>query len=61
MSLSSTEKERVNHINHLMGVIHQSTNQIYEHLIDREYNELVVEIKELTKHLKEIKDSIQDD
>tara|TARA_R110000751_G_C13490460_1_gene449021 strand:+ start:152 stop:337 length:186 start_codon:yes stop_codon:yes gene_type:complete len=61
VNISPTEKERINHINYVMGVIHEATNQIYEHLIDREYGELMVEIKELTKHLKEIKDSIQDD
>ena len=38
------EKDRIAHINFVMSCIHRSTNQIYEHLIDREYEDLRKEI-----------------
>ena len=37
MTLSSIEQERIRHINLLMGELHDSTNDIYEGLIDREF------------------------
>lgn len=55
------EKDRIAHINFVMSCIHRSTNQIYEHLIDREYEDLRKEISLLMKQLKDIKDSIDDD
>jgi len=55
------EEDRIAHINFVMSCIHRSTNQIYEHLMDREYEDLRKEILLLTKQLKEIKDSVNDD
>lgn len=55
------DRERIAHINYLMSKIHSSTNQIYEHLIDREYDELREELSELMRQLKEIKESVDDD
>ena len=39
----------------------QVNNQIYVHLIDREYEDLRKEISLLMKQLKDIKDSVDDD
>lgn len=44
-----------------MDDIHDSSNQIYEHLVDREYDELKVEINNQIKQLKQLLDSLEDD
>ena len=59
--LSSLELERLNYINRIMDDIHDSSNQIYEHLVDREYEELKVEINNQIKQLKQLLDSLEDD
>jgi hypothetical protein len=59
--LSSLEIERLNYINRTMDDIHDSSNQIYEHLVDREYDELKVEINNQIKQLKQLLDSLEDD
>jgi len=59
--LSSLEIERLNYINRIMDDIHDSSNQIYEHLVDREYDELKVEINNQIKQLKQLLDSLEDD
>ena len=59
--LSSLEIERLNYINRTMDDIHDSSNQIYEHLVDREYDELKVEINNQIKQLKSLLDSLEDD
>jgi hypothetical protein len=59
--LSSLELERLNYINRIMDDIHDSSNQIYEHLVDREYDELKVEINNQIKQLKQLLDSLEDD
>jgi len=58
---SAYDKERINHINHLMDTIHGSTSEIYEALIDRDFKTLRQEIKELQVILKDIAISIEDD
>ena len=59
--LSSVEIERLNYINHMMDDIHNSSNTIYECLVDREYDQLKIEITSLIKQLKSIQDSLEDD
>jgi hypothetical protein len=60
-NLSSLEIERLNYINRTMDDIHDSSNQIYEHLVDREYDQLKVEINNQIKQLKQLLDSLEDD
>ena len=60
-NLSSLELQRLNYINKTMDEIHDSVNEIYEHLVDREYDELKVEINSLIKQLKGLLDSLEDD
>lgn len=55
------QEERLNHINHLTGEIHDSTNQIYEHLVDREYVEVKIEVKGLIKTLEGILNSLENE
>jgi hypothetical protein len=60
-NLSSLELERLNYINRIMDDIHDSSNEIYERLVDREYEELKVEINNQIKQLKQLLDSLEDD
>lgn len=60
-NISSLELQRLNYINKTMDEIHDSSNQIYEHLVDREYTELKVEINNQIKQLKQLLDSLEDD
>jgi|TARA_R110000803_G_scaffold204006_2_gene269822 mevalonate kinase len=58
---SAYDKERIAHINYLMENIHDSTNEIYESLIDRDFKSLKQEIKTLQSLLKDISISVEDD
>ena len=55
---SSYDKERISHINHLMENINDSSSQIYESLVDREFS---VECDKLISILKDISSSVEDD
>ena len=59
--ISAYDLERLNHINHLMNEIHNSADEIYEHLADREFKELKVSLTKLISQLKNIEESIEDD
>tara|TARA_R100001509_G_scaffold40743_2_gene21848 strand:+ start:2582 stop:2773 length:192 start_codon:yes stop_codon:yes gene_type:complete len=61
MSISAIEQERLRHINMMMKELHETNNQIYEHLIDREYEDLKSVVKEQIKSLQVLLDSLQDD
>ena len=58
---SAFDHERINHINHLMDSIHDSTSEIYECLVDREFPPLKIEVRKLIALLKDIELSIEDD
>jgi hypothetical protein len=58
---SAYDKERIAHINNLMDTIYNSTSQIYESLIDRDFEELKGDINNLMYILKDISSSIEDD
>lgn len=53
--------ERIAHINFLMDNIHERTSEIYESLVDREYDELVESIDDLIMQLNEIKNSLNNE
>jgi len=55
------ESKRVQNINFIMNDIHNSSNQIYEHLIDEEFPELKQEVNKLIKNLKLVLESVQDE
>ncbi len=61
MKTSAVERERLHQINIMMNGLHEKNNQIYEHLVDREYEELKSVIKEQIDELKLLLDSLQDD
>jgi len=58
---SAFENERLNHINNLMDNINDSTSDIYEHLVDREFDKLLVCLNDLISQLEDIKNSLQDE
>jgi hypothetical protein len=55
------DMERIAHINFLMDNIHEKTSEIYESLVDREYDELVESIDDLIMQLNEIKNSLNNE
>ena len=61
MSISAVDKERLRHINIMMRELHENNNQIYEHLIDREYDDLELVVKEQMDSLKVLLESLQDE
>ena len=48
MKPSAYDMERIKHINFLMDSIHDQTTEIYEHLVDRDYDDLVSSINMIT-------------
>lgn len=61
MAANAWDDKRIQHINHLMNDIHASSNQIYEHLMDRDYDSLKKEATDQIKRLRLIIDSVQDE
>lgn len=61
MKLSAYEKERLAHINYKMEVIHDYVDDVYELLVDRDFNELSAVLVDLIEELKEIQLSITDE
>jgi hypothetical protein len=59
--IPSYDIERITYINILMDSIHNSCNDIYENLIDRDFKALEVEITSLIYVLKDIRESLDDD
>ena len=61
MIISAVERERLNHINIMMRELHEQNNQIYEHLVDGENEDLKMVVKEQMDSLKNLLDSLQDE
>ena len=61
MAANAWDDKRIQHINHLMNDIHASSKQIYEHLMDRDYDSLKKEATDQIKRLRLIIDSVQDE
>ena len=58
MNITPLEKKRIQNINFIMSDIHDSVNQIYETLIDQEYEDTRRCILTLNSKLKSINESI---
>ena len=58
MNITPLEKKRIQKINFIMSDIHESVNQIYETLIDQEYDNTRKSILTLNSKLKSINESI---
>ena len=61
MKVSPTEKERIRHINFLMEDFHGSLSDIYESLIDREYEPCSDAVKLLIYKLTELSESLNNE
>jgi len=55
------ESERIRYINFTMDELHKSNTEIYELLIDRDFDELDGVLDALIIKLTELKESIQDE
>ena len=61
MIITPLDKKRLQNINFIMSDIHDSVNQIYETLVDQEYDETRKSILTLNSKLKTINESINDE
>ena len=58
MNINTADRERLVHINFVMNQIHEHSNAIYEHLVDKEYDEFASEVSMLSEVLRTLSDSI---
>lgn len=56
--MNRKEAERATHINHLMNAIYDDVDNLSESLFDREKDECLLAINNLTEKLNDIKESI---
>lgn len=61
MIITALEKLRISHINSVMENLHLHNANIYESLIDKEYEETRQHVEEAQKTLKDLLDSLQDE
>lgn len=61
MNISPLEQKRIRNINYIMDDLHDSVNNIYELLVDKEYADLKGEVSKTINKLKTITDSLQDE
>jgi len=61
MIISPLDEQRVKYINHLMDNIHDQSSEIYESLIDKDFNKAEDNINQLISTLENIKSSFKDE
>ncbi len=61
MNITPLEQKRLQNINFIMKDIHDSVSEIYETLVDQEYDETRKSILTLNSKLKTINESINDE
>jgi len=61
MKISPLEAKRIQNINFLMDEIHDSANEIYECLVDKDYKQLKAETNSVIKKIRALSDSVQDE
>ncbi len=61
MQITPIEKKRIQNINFIMDDIHESVSNIYESLIDQDYDGTRQSILSLNNKLKSINESINHD
>lgn len=59
--MASLEDKRIQNINFIMDDVHTSSNNIYENLVDKDFDSLKIEVQSLIKQLKLILESVQDE
>lgn len=61
MKLTTRDKERLQHINNIMNDIHDSTNEVYECLVDEEFENLRTELKKTIAILSNLLEAVEDE
>ena len=61
MIISPLDEQRVKYINHLMDNIHDQSSEIYESLIDKDFNQAEDNINQLISNLENIKSTFKDE
>jgi hypothetical protein len=59
--MKSLDNKRIQNINFIMDDVHNSSNSIYESLVDKDFDSLKTEVQSLIKQLKLILESVQDE
>ena len=59
--MKSLDNKRIQNINFIMDDVHNSSNSIYESLVDKDFDTLKTEVQSLIKKLKLILESVQDE
>ena len=59
--ISAVEQNRLAHINHLMNEVQESTMDLYEKFVDKDYDAAKIEVNNLINRLKDVKESLEDE
>ena len=59
--MDALDEQRVKYINHLMDDIYKQSSDVYESLIDKDFNEAENNINKLISTLNNIKSSFKED
>lgn len=59
--ISAYDNERIKHINYLMDTIHEQSSEIYEGMVDRDFEQLNDGLDSICDIINEIKKSISDE
>ena len=61
MIISPLDEQRIKYINHLMDNIYDQSSEIYESLVDKDFNEAECNINKLISTLENIKSTFKDE
>ena len=53
--------KRINHINYVVGELHDLVDEIYESFVDEDYQELRASVMKLNRRLSDLADSAEDE
>ncbi len=53
--------KRINHINYVVGELHDLVDEIYESFVDEDYQELRASVMKLNQRLSDLADSAEDE
>jgi len=53
--------KRINHINYVVGDLHDLVNEIYESFVDEDYQELRASVMKLNQRLSDLADTAEDE
>jgi len=61
MKLTTRDKERLHHVNGIMKEINESVDEVYEQLVDEEYEALRYTLKKSIAIFKNLLESVDDE